>query len=102
MKKTMIAALLAGLLPLAAIADEAAVEAVAPPTCKKVPAPNNIRRADDTTEFNDKFAAYQECIKTYVDTQNKAANAHVNAANKAVEDANAYVNEINAKLSAPK
>ena len=100
MKKMMTAALFASVLPLAVLADEPADAAAAPPTCKKPALPSSVRRADDQSEFNEKFSAYQECIKAYVDTQNKLANLHINAANAAVTDANAFVTETNAKLSA--
>ncbi|GAC1624031.1 MAG: hypothetical protein NVS9B10_09580 [Nevskia sp.] len=96
----MTVVLFAGLLPLAALANEPTDAATAPPTCKKPLLPSSVRRADDTSEFNDKFSAYQECIKAYVDSQNKLANAHVNAANAAIADANAFVTETNAKLQA--
>ncbi len=73
------------------------VDSYAAPACKKPVMITNLRKADDTSEFNEKFNAYQECIKAYVDNQNKLANAHVTAANAAVEDANNFVKEINDK-----
>ncbi len=98
MKNALIAILLTSLVPTALLADEL-VDSAAPPACKKPQLPSSVRRADDTSEFQEKFTVYQDCIKSYIDTQNKLATLHVGAANKAVEEANAFVNETNAKLS---
>jgi len=67
------------------------------PSCKKPAFITNLRKADDSSDFTEKFNAYQECIKTYTDNQSKLANLHIEAANKAVADTNAYINEINEK-----
>lgn len=98
MKKLIAVALFAA-APMAVMAQDAAQDAtLAPPACKKPVLPtSNIRKADGNDDFNEKFQAYQDCIKVYVDTQNKLANAHISAANAAVNDANAYVKELNEK-----
>ena len=86
------------LAPMAAFADDAAaplVDSTAPPACKKPIPPSPVRRGDGDTEFQENYTAYQQCIKDYMDSQNKLAKMHVDAANAAAVDANAYAQRIN-------
>jgi len=106
MKKILLLALALQLCASSTHADESAAApvdaATAPPSCKQPALPSKVRRADDTSEFNPKVEAYQNCIKAYVNQQNVLANQHVAAANKAVAEANAFVNSVNEALAAPK
>lgn len=98
-KPLFVAALIAAPLaaPLAAYADEdtAPVETVAPPDCKKPVLPSKVRRADDPSEFTEKFEKYQKCVLAYADAQGKLAKAHQDAANAAINEFNAFVKSYN-------
>ncbi len=72
-----------------------ATETVAGPACKKPVAPSALRKADDTSEFDDKFETYKSCVQDYAADQQKVAQKHVDAANAAINDLNAYIVQIN-------
>jgi hypothetical protein len=104
MKSIAFAALLF-LAPISAtLADDAAAPAatpatmddsLAPPSCKKPVLPSKLRKADDTSDFQEKVDSYRECIKTYTQVQGALANKHIAAANGAVKDLNDFVNLVN-------
>jgi hypothetical protein len=100
MKKLLACALLAALPIVAAAQDAAQDPTLAAPSCKKPVPKNTIRRADDDEDFGPNLVKYQDCIKAYVDSQNKLANAHISAANNAVADANAFLKDLNDKQGA--
>ncbi len=81
----------------AAFADSADTlqDSTAPPDCHKPILPSSIKPVDDDSGFTEKFDAYQQCIKTYIETQQALSQKHVDAANAAVKDANAYRDKVN-------
>ncbi len=87
-------ALLVVAMPIIVSGEDAApTETIAPPTCKKPLLTTRMRKADDDSDFNEKFETYQACIKTYANEQNKAGQKHIDAANAAVADFNAFVRQ---------
>ncbi|MBL6749836.1 MAG: hypothetical protein ISP90_04905 [Nevskia sp.] len=78
----------------------AAQDSTAPPKCKKPILPSAVRKVDDPTEFTEKYDAYQQCIKDYVDAQQVMSQKHIDAANAAVKDANDYRDRANAAMKA--
>jgi hypothetical protein len=96
-KVLLLPALLIANAPLIADAQEtpAPQEPIAQPTCKKPLLTTRMRKADDDSDFNEKFAAYQSCIKAYAEEQNKLGQRHLEAANAAVAEFNAFVKQVN-------
>jgi hypothetical protein len=95
MKKLLACALIAA-TPLVAVAQDVSQDpTLAAPSCKKPVPHNTVRRADGDEDFTENFNKYQDCVKAYVEAQNKLANAHISAANAAVADLNAFVKDMN-------
>ena len=91
------------LLPGTAVfADDAAAmqDSLAPPACKKPVLPSAVRKADDSSDFDAKYEAWDDCVKAYLATQNALAQKHIDAANAAVADANAFRDRVNESRNA--
>jgi hypothetical protein len=100
MKSIAFAALLFLAPMTATLADDAAAPAAtsevpASNTCKKPLLPSKLRKADDTSDFQEKVDTYHACIKTYADLQGELAKKHVAAANAAIKELNDFVSEVN-------
>jgi hypothetical protein len=103
MKKTLLIALLAAGLPLAASADDTASapgadiqDSLAPASCKQPLLPSAVRRADDTSEFDAKLELYKTCVNKYISDQNELAKRHIAAGNAAAGAFNEFAKKLNA------
>ncbi len=99
MTKIIASLLFATLIPAAALADSTTTETIAPPSCKKPLLPSSVRKADDSTEFDERMDEYKACITAYVDQQTALSKAHVDAANSAITDSNAFFKTVNESRS---
>lgn len=77
--------------------DKAAAASVPKHNCARPDAPAKFESDGQQKIFVKQMDGYRDCLMAYRNEMNKAAQAHIDAANGAIEEFNSFVNAINKK-----
>lgn len=81
-------------LMIAAISWPALADTFAPShTCTQPIKPDQFNGNQEVDMFNDAVTAYKQCIATFADEHNQAADVHRRAASEAIDEWNTFVND---------